>query len=292
MQRKNPHTGCRPHSLFGAWAIEPNSFQRMYDIASGVDLAALAERNRASKTETTTPEGDALYEVDDIGIARLTITGPMTKYVTSFDAMFGGCSTLMLRRAVRAAMLDNNVAALLLDIDSPGGSVAGTPDLADEVFAFRSVKPVIAYVSDLCCSAAYWVASQTDTIWTGAASRVGNIGAYCLLEDTTGLQEKTGLKLRLVKSAPYKGLGADGVVSDELIEDVQIEVNGIHALFVEAVARGRGIDAAAVGTLADGRTHLGNQAVALNLADEVGTIDDAYNALTDFLAAPAMAAAE
>jgi signal peptide peptidase SppA len=293
MAKKHPTTGCRPSSLLGAWAIEPQRFRRMYDVAIGVDLAALAERRRQAMLDADgDDDGDELpYELLDYGIARICISGPMSKYTTSFDCMFGGCSTLMIRNAVRAASRDNNVAALLLDIDSPGGTVSGTPELADEVYAFRQAKPVIAYCSDLCCSAAYWVAAQADQIHTSSVGFVGNIGCYSVLEDSSGAQEKQGYKLTTVASAAFKGLGADGRVTETLIEETQREVSQIHDLFVQAVARGRETDAAAVATIADGRAYIGASAVAVGLADRVCTIDESVQFLIDFLTAPASAAA-
>lgn len=284
-QHRHPVTGCRPASLVGAWAIQPQRFRYMYDLAMGVDLMALAERRKAAaSTNGESAEPEPLYEMVTPDIARIQISGPMTKYTTSFDLMFGGCSTVAIRNAVRAAAADANVLGLFLDIDSPGGTVNGTPDLADEVADFRQCKPVVAYVSDLCCSAAYWVASQCDAIHTNSVGFVGNIGCYSVLEDSRGLQEKTGFKLTTIASAPFKGLGADGEVTDVLKEETQREVDQIHDLFVAAVAAGRKISPEQAKTLADGRALIGAHAVAVGLADRVCTIDESLESLIEYLA--------
>jgi len=291
--RRHAITGCRVGSLLGQWAIEPQRFRRMYDVAVRTDLLALAERRKAmADAEGEAKEDELPYEMIGDGIARIPVHGPLTKFPTSFDSMFGGSSTVRIRNAVRRAATDNNVLALLLDVDSPGGTVNGTPELADDVRAFRDVKPVVAYVSDLCCSAAYWIASQADQIHVSPVSFTGNIGCYSVLEDSTGAQEKYGYKLTTVASAEFKGLGADGKVTEALIAETQREVTGIHELFVDAVAAGRLMDRDAAAALADGRAHLGAAAVAVGLADKVCTIDDTIQHLIDHLYAPADAAAD
>src|SRR5687767_12023511 len=102
-RRKHPVTGCRTGALLGQWAIEPSRFRRYYDMAMRTDLAALAERNRASADAVDGDEAGPGYEMLDNGIARVLIHGPMTKYTTSFDLMFGGCSSLVLRNIIRRA---------------------------------------------------------------------------------------------------------------------------------------------------------------------------------------------
>lgn len=289
-RRRHPVTGCRPHSLLGHWAVEPVRFRQMYGVAVKADLSALAAARAESRGGDDGDGDDDLYELLPGGVARFCLSGPLVKYPTSFDCMFGCSSTVYARRAVRAAAADPNVRGLLLEIDSPGGCVAGTPDLAGEVAAFRAAKPVVAACSDLCCSGAYWVASQADRVFCNVNAGVGNIGCYSVLEDTTGLQDQVGIKLRLVTTGPYKGLGADGRVTDALVEDVQREVDAIHALFVAAVAAGRGMDPAAAAALADGRAYIGRQAVDAGLADGIATAEQAAQYLNDYLSAPAGAA--
>jgi signal peptide peptidase SppA len=292
-RRRHPITGCRVGSLMGRWAIEPERFVWMYHRAMATDLVALAERNRASSGggDAVDDDDEDGYDMLDGGVARIAIHGPMTKGGTSFDDLFGGCATVKLRKAVRRAAEDNNVRALFLDVDSPGGTVNGTPELADDLLEFRRRKPVVAYVSDLCCSAAYWVAAQADRIHTNAVGFVGNIGCYSVLEDSTGAQEKYGYRLTAVASAEFKGLGADGAVTETLVAETQREVDQIHALFVAAVAAGREMDPALAAGLADGRALIGQQAVDAGLADAVCTADESLNFLIDSLAAPAAAAA-
>jgi len=274
---------CRPQSLVGAWAIEPMHFRRMYEMAMRVDLAELARARAEGGGEYEADAGEPLYTMLDGGVALITISGPLTKYVTSFDAMFGGTSTVLARRAVRQARDDDNVKAMLLHVESPGGTVEGTFDLADEIYAFRTVKPVVAWCPDICCSGGYLLACQADSVFLNATGVMGNIGAYCVLQDTTGLQEKEGYKLTLVATAPFKGLGADGKVTDVLIEEERRQLMTFHELFVAAVVRGRGMDPGVAAALADGRAHIGRQAVDLDLADGVGTVETALARLDAYL---------
>src|SRR5262245_25294579 len=128
---RHPQTGCKPQSLFGPWSIEPTRFQKMLDIALAADLNKLAQ-DQKEMAQKGVP-GPPPYEMLADGIAGIRLDGPMTKYDSSFSSLFGGVSTVRTRRAVRDAMADPNVKGIMLIFDSPGGTVAGTSDLADDV---------------------------------------------------------------------------------------------------------------------------------------------------------------
>ena len=214
------------------------------------------------------------YEIRN-GVAIIEIVGHMTRYGSSF----GGCSTIEVRRAVRNAANDRFVKQILLYIDSPGGTCAGTSDLGKDVLAASKVKPTWAFIANCGASAAYWVASQTSKIWCNDTAMVGSIGTYAMLMDDTKWQEEIGIKYTLVSTGKYKGLGADGKVSAELTSDVQREVDELNEPFLMSVAAGRGMDDTEVRALADGRVHVGDNAKSLGLVDEVGTLDQALEAL-------------
>lgn len=270
---------------FGAWAIEPKFFKSAIDaIRAGVikPVAAGKEPN-ADIFDDDDDDGDSGpgYTIRD-GIAIICMDGQMTKKGSSF----GGCSTIACRQAVRDAADDWMVHAILLHICSPGGTVAGTADLAGDVQAVQDGSyngketPVYAFIADMGCSAAYWVASQTKFIWANVTAFVGSIGTYALLEDDTGYQEQWGMKYRVVSTGEYKGLGADGAVTDKLVADVQREVDELNVPFLAAVAAGRGEKIADLPAIADGRAHVGEQAKQLGLIDEVSTLDAALAAIS------------
>jgi signal peptide peptidase SppA len=219
------------------------------------------------------------YRVEN-GIAVIEMTGPVTKRPTCASWFFGGCDSLSLRQAVRSADRDESVRGILMVFDSPGGEVAGTSDLAASVA--NATKPTRAYVSDQCCSAAYWVASQCDQIAAGATAIVGSIGTVMAIRDTSESEAKKGVKVHVISTGPYKGAGSAGSeVTDSHLADFQRVVDQINAEFIGAVAKGRGISTEAAEAVADGRVHVGAAALSAGLID---CITDFDGFLADFTA--------
>lgn len=162
----------------------------------------------------------------------------------------------------------------VLWIDSPGGTVAGTEQLASDVRRAAGVKPVIAYVDDCCCSAAYWVASQASKIFVTPTALTGSIGTYSSVEDVSGAYEKAGVRVVVVAAGKYKGIGTRGTkVTDEQIAHLQKMINALNEQFLEAVGAGRHMNAERVRAIADGGVFVGKAAIAAGLADAVGSFD-------------------
>lgn len=287
--------------MFGAWMVEPKWFA---SAARAVQSGVLKPEARGARgagrrkagggmdSDDTLDSGDdsgddpigsmdtvdidasgspRMYSVVD-GVATIRMDGQMQKGESSF----GGCSTVKTRRAIRQAASDWMVKAISLRICSPGGTVAGTSELAADVAAANAIKPVYAYIEDLGCSAAYWVASQARSITCNDTAMVGSIGTMVMLADTTGAQEQFGIKYTVVSTGDFKGLGADGKVSDLLVSDVQREINDMNTVFLAAVTAGRGAvlgGEKGVKAIADGRVHVGAQAKQLGLVDAVSSYD-------------------
>jgi len=247
---------------FGAWMVEPGWFTK----AVSAVKAGLWPAVEASVEDTDNTE---LYIVDSAGLAIIPIEGQMVKGGSSF----GGANSVAIRRAVRAAARDKEVSAILLHIDSPGGTVAGTGELAADVASANMQKPVYAYADDEAASAAYWVASQARRIGANPSALIGSIGAFAILDDTSGQYEKDGIKAILVSTGPYKGM--DGMeITEEQIAYVRQIVEDQNELFLQAVQRGRGMAISDVRALADGRIHIAEKAKALGLIDEIGSLDE------------------
>ncbi len=262
------------------WAIE-NSFavkaQRELDKH---DFAAhLAQYQAGVFDDDDEGGGDAPskpYDVNSDGVAVLYLSGPITKRPTSMSYFFGGTSSILLRRAVRQATADPDVKAIALIVDSPGGQVNGTADLAADVAAAAEKKPVGAYAEDTCCSAAYWVASQADFLYCNLTAACGSIGTLLVIEDTSGAYAKEGVKVNVISTGPYKGAGADGApVTKAHLADFQREVDEINACFLQGVADGReNLTLEDVAALATGQVHIGQKAVDLGLCDAVTSLDE------------------
>lgn len=255
---------------FGHWACEPKWLRQAI-------AAVQAGTWKPEAAKPTDPNGKPYAMGGSNGdTAIISVSGQITKGRSSF----GGASTVATRRALRAAAEDSGVKAILMVIDSPGGTVAGTGDLADDVATISKKKPVYAYIEDLGASAAYWIASQAVRVFANATAEIGSIGVYAVLEDTTGMQKADGIRLTVVSTGEFKGLGADGKVDEKLVGEVQREVNAINEQFIGAVARGRGMAAVDVAKVATGQVWLADKAKRLGLIDEVASIDAAMTAIS------------
>lgn len=269
MNQENPSLTAYalPHGHL--WSIEPRMAQQVLKMLDATPLEAhLAHAASMPKAEL---KSDG-YDLQG-GIAVISLSGVMTKNPTSM----GTASTVALRRAMRGALRDESVSAILLVVDSPGGSVSGVNDLASDVSAIKNKKPVYVYVEDTCCSAAYWVASQATEIYSNPTGVVGSIGVYTVIYDASEYYEGKGIKTHVLSTGAFKGAGAEGSeITDEQLAQWQKEVDAFHQHFLSAVSSGRDMTSDEVGPLADGRVFMAREAKANGLVDHVLTIDEAY----------------
>ena len=225
------------------------------------------------------------------GVAIIDVVGTILKEVPWVYQMSGcdATGTLDVSAALEEALADDAVRAIILYVDSPGGTIAGVQELADDVWTARMAKPIHAIVSDLCASAAYWIASQCSTIAANRTANVGYIGVYMQIVETYRAWEAEGIHWRLIKSGADKGAGADGtVLSDEQMVQFQEDVDGLADLFIAAVARGRGSTPERVAELATGRGWLAGQtarggptALELGLIDLVENSDASWRRIAE-----------
>jgi signal peptide peptidase SppA len=214
------------------------------------------------------------------GTAIIPVNGPLSKMPTSLGHMFGGSSTVGMRKALAMALADSRVQRIMLHIDSPGGTVAGTGDLGDDIASASSIKPTAAFIEDLGASAAYWIASQAQTIYASPHSQVGSIGVYGVVHDTSEAAAKQGVKVHVLKTGAHKGGVIPGApVSDATLKKMQAQVEQVHEAFVSAVAKGRGMAPSAIAPLADGSVYPARKALSTGLVDALSNF---RTALDDF----------
>ena len=264
-----PHTRqCFANHLANHWLIDPVWAERA--------VAEIRAHGLPMRSMEDDDWSDAVVKPDDPGyetvgqVAVISIDGPMAK----FSSSFGGCNTVLTRKAVRAAVKDQAIASIVLRIDSPGGTVDGTKELADDVAAAGKSKPCYAFCEDTTASAALWVAAQAKRVYANATALVGSIGCYMVLVDSSKAYEAAGMRTIVVSSGGMKGLGADGApVTDDQVAYLKSLVDERTDFFVKAIASGRGMTQSAVRDLADGRVHVASKAQALGLIDGVRTFD-------------------
>lgn len=212
------------------------------------------------------------------GVAVIPIAGPTTKY-----GEMGTRSTVAVRRELREAANSSDVDSIMLLIDSPGGAVKGTHELAMDVKAISQVKPTFAYGSDMMASAGYYVGSQAGQIHSNEAGYIGSIGVMSVLMDTTEAMKRQGVVPHLVTSGGMKGIGMMGSkVTPEHLAYQQERINEMTDRFVGTVSQGRNMQPESVRQLADGRLHIAADAARLGLIDRVMPLEQSIDVLREF----------
>ena len=191
-----------------------------------------------------------------------------------------GASSGRLMREIREAAADSSVKALVLRIDSPGGSVTAAEEVGRELKRFKeSGKPIITTMGNSAASAAYWLAAYSDTIYANPSTLTGSIGVYMPYMNTEELFKKIGIYTTKIKSGQYKDImSSDRPMTLEEQQILQNMVNQMFEEFVAVIAEGRKMDVVQVKALADGRVYTGRQAQAVGLVDELGNYYDALEA--------------
>ena len=214
------------------------------------------------------------------GVAVVPIVGTLVHRASWMDAMSSDLvSYAEVTRNLNKALKDPDVKAVLLEVDSPGGSVAGAFDLVDAVYAFRKAKPIWAAANEAAYSAAYALASSTSRLYLARTGGVGSIGVIWQHVDQSQLDETLGVKYTVFSAGARKNdFNPHFPVSKEAQTWAQAEVDRVYEIFVAAVARNRGLTPEAVRATEAGLL-FGPQAVEAGLADGVASFEETLAAL-------------
>ena len=171
---------------------------------------------------------------------------------------------------------DDEIKAIILRIDSPGGAVAPSQEIYDEVLRIRADNKMI-YVSmaSLAASGGYYIAAAADRIFANPGTLTGSIGVIMAFGNAEKLMKKIGLEPQVVKSGKFKDVGSPArAMTPEERKYLQKVVDDVHQQFIEAVAKGRNMTPKEARKLADGRIFTGRQALQLKMVDEMGGLED------------------
>jgi len=252
------------------WMITPDGMRRILtQIPDRIEGDLFAFRPEAAAARTRPPRSGS--------VAVVQVRGPIVRYDSWFTMIFGGTSVEWLGQQVRELASDESVGSILLDVDSPGGTVSGLPELAAILRQAREAKPLIAITNDLNCSAAYWLAAQADEIVSTPEGLTGSVGVYMAHEDLSAMYADFGIKVTFIQAGKYKTEGNEAEpLSDEAREHFQGLIDDAYALFLADVATGRGVT---VGQVRDGygegRAFAAKDAKAKGMVDRIGTFADA-----------------
>lgn len=212
-------------------------------------------------------------------VAVIRVEGPIVASASP-AGMFGGMETASsdrLMREFREAAKDEHAKAVLVRINSPGGSATATQEIGTEMDRLRAAgKPIIISMGDTCASGGYWMAAKGDYIYANPSTLTGSIGVIIGYTNYRELLAKLGITSEPIKSGAHKDiLSPNRPMTDEERALVQDMVNDIYNQFVAVVADGRHLDESRVRELADGRIFTGRQAKELGLVDALGNHYDA-----------------
>lgn len=256
------------------WAIVPAKLADIMAVvalrAAGVTLTAEEMQERigaAAQRPKLRSNGD---------IAVLPLVGTISHRMGMLSQSSGGTSVEAFTREFRALVNDPSVAAIVLDVDSPGGSVSGIDELSSEIHRARGIKPISAVANSMAASAAYWIATAADEVVITPSGEVGSVGVIAAHEDQSGLYEQMGVKVSLVTAGKYKAENNPfEPITDEGRAAIQARVDDSYAMFTKALARNRGVPLETVRSgFGQGRIVGAREAVKLGMADRIATLDD------------------
>jgi signal peptide peptidase SppA len=223
------------------------------------------------------------YEVVE-GIAVIEVSGTLVQKLGTLEPYSGMTGYDGIRQNVLTALADREVRALMLDIDSPGGEVAGCFDLVDTIYSARGAKPIWATLDESAYSAAYAIASAADRITVPRTGGTGSIGVIAMHIDWSAAIKDMGAKVTIITHGARKADGHPEIpLSDEALAAFQSDINTMGDLFVKTVARNRNIPEQKVRDQ-QAATFLGADGVSQGLADAVMAPDASFLALLDQLA--------
>lgn len=261
------HEAFIAHVLSTPWAL-----QREYMVAYAGVLARNLSGDKAEYQAKARPAAQPARG----GIAVIPVTGVVMQRANMMQDICGGASTQQISAALREALADETVSQILLDIDSPGGSVYGVGELAAEIYAARSAKPIVAVSNSLAASAAYWIGSAASEFYVTPGGEVGSIGVWQAHEDWSKALDEAGVKTTLISAGKFKVEGNPyEPLSQEARDFMQLRTDEYYSAFTKAVAKGRGVGIDAVRSgMGQGRVLGADAALAENMVDGIATFDE------------------
>jgi signal peptide peptidase SppA len=263
------------------WALMPERLSALATVISRWSQGAPASDAAKFQVQTDRVLRDTRRQtsaaISGGGIAVIPIYGVITQRGNMVDDVSGPgmVSTQIVTQMLRQAVADDAVSQILLDIDSPGGSVYGVSELGDAILSARAQKPVVAIANSLAASAAYWVGSQASEFYVTAGGEVGSIGVWQAHQDYSKAMDEAGVKTTLISAGKFKVEGNPYAPLDEEAQGfMQSRVDDYYAAFTKAVAKGRGVPITQVRDgMGQGRVLGADAALAQNMVDGIASFD-------------------
>ena len=264
------------------WALMPERLQAMSGILTRWSAAEPPSEETLFQVNTDRVLRDSRKQMAAAsagsGIAVLPLYGVVTQRGNMVDDISGpgSTSTQQFSAVLRQMLSDDTVGQILIDIDSPGGSVYGVAELASEIVKARAQKPIIAVANSLAASAAYWLGCSASEFYVTPGGEVGSIGVWQAHFDYSEALKEDGVKPTLISAGKFKVEGNPYVPLDEQAQAfMQSRVDDYYNAFVKAVAIGRGVSVNDVRTgMGEGRVLGADAAMAQSMVDGIASFED------------------
>jgi signal peptide peptidase SppA len=264
------------------WALMPERLNAVATVLSRWSQNVAASNDALATVATDRALRDARRQASTMasggGIAVLPLYGVVTQRGNMVDDVSGpgSVSTQQFAATLRQALADETVNQILIDIDSPGGSVYGVSELADELVNARAQKPVVAIANSLAASAAYWIGCSASEFYVTPGGEVGSIGVWQAHFDYSQALAAEGVTPTLIAAGKYKVEGNPYAPLDEEAQSfMQSRVDDYYTAFTKSVARGRGVPIAQVRDgMGQGRVLGADAALTQGMVDGIATLDD------------------
>lgn len=266
------------------WLIHPDKLEAIAEVLnvrlaggaiSGDAIEAVKAMAKENVSLNILPENDVDEDISKTvrNVAVITLYGTLAQRTGAFDS--GAVSVERFSKHFDAAMADPSVGSIVLDIDSPGGSVYGIEEMAEKIYKARGKKKVVAVANSFAASGAYWIGAAADDLVVTPSGEIGSIGVVCLHRDLSGAYEQIGVVNTIIKAGKFKiEANPFEALNDDAKEYIQQRVNTTYDVFTKAIAKFRGVGVAEVRKdFGQGRMKLAKAAVASNMADAVGTLE-------------------
>jgi signal peptide peptidase SppA len=267
--------------MSNVWAIRPEVLQAMQCAAmsGGVESENIAQ----SIARKYSPAADRRLSEKPGAVAIVPIHGVITQRHDFMNEIFGGGSAALDTLTAQMTELNENgdIKAIVLDINSPGGTVSMLPETANMIYEMRGKKPIIAQVDSFAASAAYWIAAAADEIVVPSSGYVGSVGVLRAHENYAKRMEDFGVAVEFIYSGKYK---VEGNPYEPLSEDArdhyQSEVDRVHEDFISDLSRFRGTDKKTVReSFGQGRMVSAQASVSRGMSDRIGTLKNTLDRL-------------
>lgn len=292
------------------WAMDPDAMQsyaamlaRAYigrgrgTVALDIDDADSAS-HEPGRTPTAARQPMGATGGGNIGV--IPVFGAIVQRASQLGPCESGTGAVDIAAALDMAVADQSISQILMQFDTPGGSVFGIQELGDKIRSLRAQKPIVGIADSMAASAGYWLLSQCSEAYVTPGGMVGSIGVYTAHENVAKALENEGIEITLISAGKYKVEGHPfGPLDDEAKAETQAQVDAYYRMFTQAVARGRGVAVDAVRSgMGEGRVLMADAALSAGMVDGVATFDEVVakmkrgNRRNGRAAAVAMATAE